>query len=282
MRAIVVGIDFLNESLAALELAVIIATKAKSDIILVFVNKPDKSKPIFNTPADKLQEEVEDRFKELIKKYSDRIPAEKFSYRFRESNKICDTINDEAENWRAELIVLGTQGKVGLKLFSHSLAFSVIEKATVPVITVRDGAQFSEEIKRVLIPIDDTLETRQKVPFSARMARLFGAEVHMLAIYHSTVQTVKENVERYTRQSAEYLEGNNINFVVKSIETKDVVSETLKYAEEIDADLISVMTTQIGAVSNLWKGTYTEQLIDQSQIPLVTVPPKELIRTMSR
>ena len=282
MRAIVVGIDFLNESLAALKLAVIIAVKAKSDIILVFVNKPDKSKPIFSTPADKLQEEVENRFKDLVQKYSDKIPAEKFSYRYREGNKIWEIINDEAENWRAELIVLGTQGKVGLKLFSHSLAFTVIEKSTIPVITIRDGAQIPNEINKVLIPIDDTLETRQKVPFTARMARMFGAEVHMLAIYHSAVQTVRENVERYTRQSAEYLEGNNINFVVKSIETKDVVSETLKYATEIDADIISVMTTQIGAVSNLWKGTFTEQLIDQSPIPVVTVPPKELIRTMSR
>lgn len=282
MRAIVVGIDFLNESLSALKLAVIIAVKAKSDVILVFVNKPDKSKPIFSTPAEKLQEEVEGRFKDLIQKYSDKIPAEKFSYRFREGSKICEALNDEAENWRAELIVVGTQGKIGLKLFSHSLAFGVIEKSTIPVITVRDGAQIPTEVKRVLIPIDDTLETRQKVPFTARMARLFGAEIHMLAIYHSTVQTVKENVERYTRQSAEYLEGNNINFVVKSIETKDVVSETLKYAGEIDADIISVMTTQIGAVSNLWKGTFTEQLIDQSPIPVVTVPPKELIRTMSR
>ena len=282
MRGIIVGIDFLNESLSALKLAIIIAVKAKSDVILVFVNKPDKSKPIFSTPPEKLQEEVENRFKNLIKKYSDKIPAEKFSYRFREGAKVCDALNDEAENWRAELIVLGTQGKLGLKLFSHSLAFGVIERSNIPVITVRDGAQIPTEVKRVLIPIDDTLETRQKVPFTARMARLFGAEIHMLAIYHSAVQTVKENVERYTRQSAEYLEGNNINFVVKSIETKDVVRETLKYAGEIDADIISVMTTQIGAVSNLWKGTFTEQLIDQSPIPVVTVPPKELIRTLSR
>ncbi|MCD6180497.1 MAG: universal stress protein [Bacteroidales bacterium] len=282
MRAIVVGIDFLNESLSALKLAVIIAAKAKSDIILVFVNKYDKSKPIFKTPEDKLKEEVEERFKGLILKYSDKIPANKFSYRFREGKKICDVINDEAENWRAELIVLGTQGKIGLKLFSHSLAFEVIEKSTTPVITVRDGAKISNEIKKVLIPIDDTLETRQKVPFTVRMARIFGAEIHMLAIYHSAVQTVRDNVERYTRQSAEYLEANNVNFIVKSIDTKDVVNETIKYAEEIDADIVSIMTTQIGVVSNLWKGTFAEQLIDQSSIPVITVPPKELMRTLSR
>lgn len=282
MRTIVVGIDFLNESLAALKLAVIIAVKANSNIVLVFVNKSDNAKPIFFTPADKIKAEVETRFKELIKKYSDKLPAANFSYRFTEGQKVYEALNQEAENSQADLIVLGTKGKVGLKLFSHSLAFEIIEKATIPVISVRDGARIAHEIKTVVIPIDDTLETRQKIPFSVAIAKLFGAEIHMLAIYHSTVQMVKDNIERYTRQSAEYLEANNINFVVKSIDTKDVVKETIKYAEEVNADIISIMTVQITATSNIWKGSFAEQLIAQSPIPVITVPPKELIRTLSR
>ncbi len=282
MRAIVVGIDFLDESLAALKLAVMIARKANSQIIMVFVNKMDKAKPIFTVAADKLKDEVEERFKDLIKEYSGLIDADKFNYRFREGKKISEVIHAEVDDWRAELIILGTKGKLGLKLFRHSLAFNIVEDSVVPVITVRDGAKLPETVKRILIPIDDSLETRQKVPFSVRLAKLFGAEVHMLAIYHSTVQTVKENVERYTRQSAEYLEGNNINFVVKSIETTNVIEESIKYANEIDADFMSIMTVQIGAASNIWKGSYAEQLIDQSPIPVITFPPKELMRTLSR
>jgi nucleotide-binding universal stress UspA family protein len=282
MRAIVVGIDFLNESLAALKMAVMIAQKANSQIIMVFVNKMDKTKPIFKVDADKLKDEVKKRFKDLIEEYAGLIDADKFTFRFREGKKVSEVIHDEADDWRAELIVLGTQGSPGLKLFKHSLAFNIVEESVVPVITVRDGAKIPETITRILIPIDDSLETRQKVPFSVRLAKLFGAEVHMLAIYHSQVQTVKENVERYTRQSAEYLEGNNINFVVKSIETANVVEESIKYANEIDADIMSIMTVQIGAASNIWKGSYAEQLIDQSPIPVITVPPKELLRTLSR
>ena len=282
MRAVVVGIDFLNESLSALKLAVIIAVKAKSKVVLVFVNKQDRSKPIFRTPKGKLQEEVESRFKAIVRKYSDRIPEEKFEYHFKEGKRVCDVINKVAEEYNSELIVLGTQGKTGSKLFSSSLAYKIIEKAVIPVITVRDGARIAEEIKTVLIPIDDTLETRQKIPFSVRLARMCGAEIHMLAVYHSSFKTVQENVERYTRQSAEYLESNNINFVVKSLETTDVVNETIKYANEINADIISIMTTQISVASNIWKGSFAEQLVDQSTIPVITVPSKELIRTLSR
>lgn len=282
MRAIVVGIDFLNESLAALKMAVIVAIKAKSKIVLVFVNKPDKSKPIFRTSPDKLREVVEGRFKELIHKYSVQYGAENFNYRFCEGAKIHEVINEQAEDWRAELIVLGTHGKSGIKLFKHSMAFQVAESAVVPVLTVRDGAQISSHIKKILIPIDATLETRQKIPFTVRLAKMFGAEIHMLAIYHSSVQAVKENIERYTRQSAEYLEGNNVDFVVKSIETTDIVNETIRYANEINADLISSMAVQISITSNLWNGCFAEQLIDQSPLPVITVPAKELMRTLSR
>lgn len=282
MRAIVVGIDFLNESLAALKMAVIIAVKANSNIVLVFVNKYDKSKPIFKTPNGKLFEEVENRFKDIVLKYSDKIPAERFFYQFREGKKISDVLNEEVKKHEADLLFIGTQGKIGLKLFSHSLAYQIIDNAKIPVISVRDGARIAKQIKTILVPIDNTLETRQKIPFSVRMAKMCDAEIHMLAIFHSSIQNVRNNIERYTRQSAEYLEKNDINFVVKSLDTEDVVNETLKYTNEINADVISIMTTQISKFSNLWKGSYAEQIIDQSPVPVITIPPKELIRTLSR
>ncbi len=282
MRAIVVGIDFLNESLAALKLAVIIAAKANSKIVLVFVNKYDKSKPIFKTPNGKLLEEVENRFNDIILKYSDKIPAERFFYQFREGKKISTVLNEEVKKHEADLLLIGTQGKNGFKLFSHSRAYQIIDNAKIPTVSVRDGARIAKQIKIILIPIDDTLETRQKIPFSVRMAKMCDAEVHLLALFHSSIQNVRNNVERYTRQSAEYLEKNNINFVVKSLETEEVVNETLKYANGINADAISIMTTQISKLSNLWKGSYAEQLIDQSTIPVITIPSKELIRTLSR
>lgn len=282
MSAIIVGIDFLNESLTALKLAVTIAMKTNSNIVLVFVNKYDKSKPIFKISNDKLQLEVESRFKDLILSYSNKLSSDRFSYQFKESKNISDALNEEVEKNQADLILIGTHGRKSLKLFSHSLAFQIIGSAKIPIISVRKGARVPLKISTILIPIDDTLETRQKIPFSAHMAKMCDAEVHLLALFHSSIQNVKNNVERYTRQSAEYLEKNSINFIVTSAETEDIVNETIKFANEINADVISIMTTQISKFSNIWKGSYAEQLIDQSSIPVITIPPKELIRTLSR
>ncbi|NPD45974.1 MULTISPECIES: universal stress protein [unclassified Lentimicrobium] len=281
MKSIVVGIDFQNQSYAAMKFAVNMAIKVNCYVMLVFVNKPDKSKDIFQRPKSKIYEEVEARFINLVEKYSDILDKNRFSYKIREG-KIPEELDRQAVESRAEMIVVGTHGNTGIKLFSSSLAFEIVEKSAIPVVTIKDGAHINTEIKTILVPIDATLESRQKVPFTVRLAKIYNAEVHMLAMYHSKVKMVKENIISYTRQAAEYLERQQVNFIVKSVETDDIVQTTIDYSEDINADLISSMTVQVSSASNLWKGTFAEQLITKSHIPVLNIQPKELIMTMSR
>jgi nucleotide-binding universal stress UspA family protein len=281
MKSIVVGIDFQNQSYSALKFAVNMALKMNCYVMLVFVNKPDKSKDIFQRPKDQVYDEAEERFKQLLEKYAQQIDKNKINYKIREG-KIADELNRQAIESRAEMIVVGTHGKGGLKLFSSSGAFQIVEKSSVPVFTIKDGAQISDTIKTILVPIDATLESRQKIPYTVRLAKLYNAEIHMLAMYHSQVKMVQENIILYTKQAAEYLEDKAVDFVVKSVETDDIVKTTINYSEDIDADIISSMTIQVGSTSNLWKGSFAEQLISRSHIPVLNIQPKELMMTMSR
>jgi len=281
MKSIVVGIDFQNQSYSAMKFAVNMAVKVDCYVMLVFVNKVDKSKDIFQRPKDKIYEEVEKRFKSLIDKYTDVLDRNRFSYKIREG-RVPEELDRQATESRAEVIVIGTHGKSGLKLFSNSQAFQIVEKSSVPVVTIKDGATINTNIKTILIPIDATLESRQKVPFTVRLAKIYNAEVHMLAMYHSKVKMVQENIISYTKQAAEYLESKAVNFVVKSIETDDIVKSTIDYSEDIKADLISSMTVQLSSTSNIWKGSFAEQLIERSHVPVLNIQPKELIKTLSR
>ncbi|NOR86244.1 MAG: hypothetical protein GQ527_01405 [Bacteroidales bacterium] len=281
MKSIVVGIDFQNQSYAAMKFAVNMAIKVNCYVMLVFVNKHDKSKDIFQRPKNKIYEEVEERFKGLIDKYSDQLDRNRFSYKIREG-KIADELDRQAVESRAEMIVLGTHGNSGMKLFSTSGAFQIVERASVPVVTIKDGARITNDIKTILVPIDATLESRQKVPFTVRLAKIFNAEIHMLAMYHSKVRMVQDNIISYTRQAAEYLEDKSVDFVVKSVETDDIVRTTINYSEDIDADIIASMSTQVAITSNLWKGSFAEQLICKSHIPVLNIQPKEYIKTLSR
>jgi len=104
----------------------------------------------------------------------------------------------------------------------------------------------------------------------------------MLAMYHTKTGSVIESINSYTKQAAAYLERQSINFIVKSIETDDVVRTTINYSEEINADLIASMSTQLSSTSNLWKGTYAEQIICKSHVPVLNIQTKDFIRTLSR
>jgi nucleotide-binding universal stress UspA family protein len=281
MKSIVVGIDFQNQSFAAMKFAVNVAIKVNCYVMLVFVNKYDKSKDIFQRPKEKIYEEAEIRFNQLIDKYHDLLDRNRFSYKIREG-KVPEEIDRQAIESRAEMIVIGTHGRTNIKLFGSSMAFQIVETASVPVVTIKDGAHINPNIKIILVPIDATLESRQKVPFTVRLAKIYDAEIHMLALYHSKVKMIQENIISYTKQAAEYIEGRSVNFVVKSIETDDVVQSTIDYSEEIGADLISSMTIQVSSTSNIWRGSFSEQLIDKSHIPVVNIQPKELILTQSR
>lgn len=56
------------------------------------------------------------------------------------TRRICDVINQEATDWPADLIVIGTHGRRGFNhLLLGSVAESVIRLSTKPVLIIRKG-----------------------------------------------------------------------------------------------------------------------------------------------
>jgi hypothetical protein len=45
----------------------------------------------------------------------------------------------------------------------------------------------------------------------------------------------------------------------------------------MDANLISIMTQQESSTANLWMGSYVQQTINRSPIPVLCIRPKETL-----
>ena len=69
MRPIVVGIDFSDCSVNALEHAISIAQKAQLDIVLVWAKKPEDAEPEFLKTGKNALVLVEEQIGKLIEKY---------------------------------------------------------------------------------------------------------------------------------------------------------------------------------------------------------------------
>lgn len=282
MKKILVAIDFLDCSINALAHAVSIASRAGADLEMVWVNKPDSSKEIFKCDADTLLIEVEKRFKELIEDFSPEIGEGQMSYKVRDG-KVYREIVQEADEINADLIIVGTHGSSGFEEFwIGSNANKIVSATNKPIITIRGGVDIQRPLDRIVLPLDSTVETRQKLPFTAELARIHDAEIFVVSLYTTKVSDVRYRVDTYTDQVVEYLEEEGIKYTRDAIEADNITNSTIGYAERIDANLISIMTEQERTTANLWLGPFAQQMVNHSPFPVLSLHPKELIRSLTR
>jgi nucleotide-binding universal stress UspA family protein len=275
MRPIIVGIDFSDCSVNALEHAVSIAQKAQLDIVLLWIKKPDEAEPAFLRSGKNELSRVEEQLMKMVEKYQPMLPDSTVSYHIR-IGKVAKEVVAEAAARNAFLIVVGTHGSSGFEeMWIGSNANKIVSNSPCPIVTIRGGVNIGKELKKIVFPIDSTLETRQKVPFTAVMAKLFHAEIHVVLVLTSKVSSIRRQVEEYAEQSIKYFHENKIKYTVEYLQTKNVVDDVIAYATKVDANLISIMTEMETATSNLWLGSYAQQFVNHSPFPVLTLHARE-------
>jgi nucleotide-binding universal stress UspA family protein len=275
-KSIVVGIDFSDCSINALEHAITIAQKSKSNLTMVWANHLDYSKEIFSVEPKQLETEVKGRFNLLIDKYKNNMAGLKLDYVLRKG-KVYKEICTVASDIDAFVIVVGTHGSSGFEEFwIGSNANRIVSSSDIPVITIRGGIDIERDMQRIVLPFDSTKTTRQKLPITALFAKYFRSEVHILGLFTSNLDDVQYRIRNYVAQAEDYFKENFIKHKSVYIEADNITDTTIEYAKSIDANLISIMTEQETSTSNLWMGTFASQMVNHSPMPVLSVKPDSL------
>ncbi len=270
-KVILVGIDFSDCSINALEHAITIARKAKAGIAMVWINHLDYSKEIFSVEPQDLEKEVITRFEALIKKYQYHLLDEKIEYYIRKG-KVYKEMCKVANEIEAFLIIIGTHGSSGFEEFwIGSNANRLVSGSSKPIITIRGGIDVGTDLKKIVLPLDSTKITRQKLPMTALLAKYFNSEVYILGIFTTTSDDIRYRVRNYVSQAEEYFVENGIKYKSTTIEADNITEATVKYAQEIGANLISIMTEQETTAANLLHGPYASQMVNHSPIPVLSI-----------
>jgi nucleotide-binding universal stress UspA family protein len=276
MNNIVVAVDFSESSINAFLHALSIAQKCNTDLDLVWVRKSAEEKDKFDTGGDPTKE-VKVQFTELIVKYQPELPGNKISYKIR-TGKVYKEITDEARESKAMLVVTGTHGaSVFVEFWIGSNANRIVSLSPCPVITIRGGIDIARSLSKIVLPIDSTTETRQKATFTGYLAKKHDAQVHVLSLYSTKAKAIRRNVDSYSEQVAKYFEEEEIKYLITSMEADNIADSMIKYAKSVDANLISIMTQQESSTANLWMGSYAQQTINRSPIPVLCIRPKETL-----
>ena len=189
--------------------------------------------------------------------------------------RIYREVDNLARQTEAELIVTGAHGISGYEEYwIGSNAYKIVTYTNCPVITVRHDFTIKKKIDRIVVPMDGSNETLQKIPFVVKLATLFKSEIHLVATHNSHLKSIQRITEKITQTAIEYLQQHKVRFVEDSIVANDLTKAVLSYAMNVDADLIAIMTEQETPV-NILLGAQAQQLINQSPIPVLSIHPQE-------
>ncbi|MHC1708525.1 MAG: universal stress protein [Bacteroidales bacterium] len=277
MRPIIVPIDFSEGSANALEHAISIARKGGIDLRLIWVRKPEDMTPVFSDGKTDIVAAAENELKKLIDKYQPTLPESVFDFAIRTGKVYKEVVNEAVES-NAFLIVTGTHGVSGFEeRWMGSNANKIVSDSPCPVITIRGGVPISRDLNCIVLPMDSTPETRQKVPLTTVIAKMFNAEVHVFIMYSTRVAAVRRTIDSYAEQTIKYLLENKIKYKLETIEVKNPVTDLIDYAHKVDANLISIMTEMEKSAMNWWLGSYAQQLTNTSPYPVLVSHPKEYL-----
>jgi len=280
MNEILVGVDFSESSQNALAHAIGLASKFKSNLLLVWVENSNSIRHLDIKSDESVKEVVESRFKKIINDYSKEISPKDIEYRIRKGVTYKEVISLSVEN-DIDMIVVGAHGSQGFRRFlMGDNANHIIAEAKCPVITIREHRTLDRDLKTIVIPIDSSLDTRQKLPITAKMALYYGADIHLLGLYFSNVGTLRKRVNSYIEQSEQFLIKSGVkNVIVHFASSKNGARTIMNYAIKVNAGLISTMIETEKLASDLWLGSQGQQLVNQSPVPIMSIANKEYMRS---
>jgi nucleotide-binding universal stress UspA family protein len=275
IKNFIVPIDFSEDSIKGIELAVLFSTRCYVNIQMVYVQK--KTAEHFPSAIREEYKNAKDAFEKIVAEFSAKLGnGSKIRYIIKQGPKVYEEVVNQAESYSESIITTSTHGASGFEeFFIGSNAFKIISATTRPVIAIRKGP-VPADIKKIVLPIDVMPETRQKVPLTADIASLFEAEVHVVEVASSKSSKVHKRLNAYSKQVSNFLKGRNIHIVNKTLFGDNVADITVEYANSVNADMISIITEQKNSITNLILGNYAQQVLNKATIPVLNITPREI------
>jgi len=281
VRTILVPTDFSEISLEALDYAAMIADQANASILLLHVFESYMQNTMLQMRVDFteiIEKGIEEKFKEIRAK-NPNLAAIQIHSKVA-MGKIHAEIDHVATEEQIPLIIMGTHGVSGVtnigKFIIGSNAYRTIQNAPCPIITLREKP-FRREVKNIVVPLDSTAESEQKIGIAARWAKFFGARVHLLAVtafFEELFVDVKD-VTAKVREAELRLNNEGVEVEAKIVRHHAPSESVLDYANRSGSDLIMIVSGQGSQLSEMLLGSSARNIISESPIPVLSINIKK-------
>ena len=184
-------------------------------------------------------------------------------------------IVDAAEEIDADYVIMGTVGLHGVsEYFSSTHASRVIRSATCPVMVVPE--QLKElSFSKILMPLDLSRETGEKVRKAVEFAKIFGSKIIIFSVLSGQDEEEHKRLRGRMEKAASFVKKQEVEVQTSMIISKDNVADVvMAYSHEVSADLLLVMTQQEKDIKEVLLGSNAAHIVNNSRIPVLCMKPQ--------
>ncbi|PCJ26171.1 MAG: hypothetical protein COA97_06380 [Flavobacteriales bacterium] len=190
---------------------------------------------------------------------------------------IFDDIGDVATEIGAGYIVMGTHGATGMQKIMGSHALKVISHSKVPFVIVQDkGPSDTDVYDDIVVPIDYSDVTKQKLTIAANIAKHFNSKIHIYAA-KETDEFLQIKLNRELSFAKKYFAEKSISFSIESADhSGGFKKQLIKFAARINADMIAIVNTTAGSLLPDFFGSDEQEVIaNNAEIPVIITNPTQ-------
>lgn len=280
-QKILVPVDFSDTSILALRHACFLAKLTKGEVLLVHiiqknheafgviepnVHLDDSMKDVANLMEKRLRQLAHDLHHEFGIVVKDIVSN---------GNVSMELVKIGKEE-KCTLIVMGTQGYSALEMiFIGSNTLKVLSGSNIPVMSVRTPAD-KDGYNNIVLPIDSSQHSRQKVNAAIDLCHEFGAKLHVLGLTDSSDSNFDMKLKTIFAQIEDLAKKQNVVATHELIEVPpNKAKATLAFADKVKADLIMIMSDQDVEYTGIFLGPYAQQVINFAKVPVITMKPED-------
>ena len=262
-KPILVTWDFTEKAEFALEHGVSLCKTLQTNLVLLHITKTDKESRTAQKKMDVLAASTQNK---------NGVPTSAMT----PVGNIFSTISDVATDIHAELVFMGTHGIRGMQKLLGSWALKVIASSKVPFIVVQ-APPLSHGYKKIVFPLDFRSENKEKIQWIYYIGRLYNSMFYIIKERVSD-RKFKKGIHSNLLFTEKFLRSNNLVYEVQSSPgKKDFTTETLEFAEQIEADLLLVSATRNIGFADYVLGANEQKLIANPHgIPVMCINPRQV------
>lgn len=273
MKHIVVGIDFSQNSVNALRHAIAVSLKTNAKIHIVWVKTPGASGKLGITDEKAMVKVAQDKLDELVAISKAEAPKNEIHSIILEGKAYIE-LTQYAGNLPESMLVVGSHGVSGFEeMFVGSNTMKIVGLSKVPVLIIDDNVQINRDLTKILVPIDTSFETLQKMKTAIACCKAFAAKLTLLGVCAPCIPETRHVITVQLNHAVNMCEEANVRYSASTIDVHGLASKaTVEWAQNEDVNLMVIMREEEDDISAFWLGSNTRQLLNYATMPLLVIP----------